>query len=572
LLLFLTLLDNIAGSFIQRSHAGSFRTLTLRTHKKTDTEEHGGPQKLNIQQESSLFDIRAQWEKTTSEFDPVDFWKQIVRNDETINDSVVNRETNEEGRITEFWDALKHNTDSSHLEDAFGNVDFHGIGQNLMGLISGGFHSDVTVNDIIERVRDSTNQDDKEDSKRFDIIIEMIQNYKGLITEVMAKYVLDTVDFSRFRPASLFYYIEKEDSIKTPSWKRRQHRFCPEVDLNMVKNLNNDLALARLSYADSCDEIREGLRLFKMPYELVYAEVESEPGKPGHFIALKRNQPFRGGELEAILVVRGTKTVADVVTDLCCDIVEYNEGKAHSFMLASGQYIAEKHTQLFADLLAKSGKSKLKLTLVGHSLGAGAAAIAGMELNAHPDINVEGVGFGCPSLVTQELAEYTSWYVTVVNDSDVVPRANPVTVANVLLNITEYDWVPSAKRDALQVLNELHRRQPFIFQEGVIEKLQEMLQPLIESADSGPRSKLCSDGERIQPILVPPGKCIHFYHDGYRISGRYVPNSFFCEIDVTRRMFKDHFFDSGYEQVFLDLMRQEKGDPHFRFKVEQTEY
>jgi hypothetical protein len=41
---------------------------------------------------------------------------------------------------------------------------------------------------------------------------------------------------------------------------------------------------------------------------------------------------------------------------------------------------------------------------------------------------------------------------------------------------------------------------------------------------------------RIQPELFPPGRVIHLYRDGVGVSGCFVPNDFFNEIDVTRRM------------------------------------
>jgi hypothetical protein len=188
-----------------------------------------------------------------------------------------------------------------------------------------------------------------------------------------------------------------EDERKNPSWQRRVHRFCSGVDIDKVIELNDALDLSLLSYADTVDEIREGLENNKSPYELVYAEVRSEPGKPANFVAVKRDQSSSSSELEVIMLVRGTKTVADAITDLLCDVEEYRGGKAHSFILASGKFLVQKHSKLLEDLLEQSGKKILKLTLAGHSLGAGAAAIAGMEFNDNEKFKVEVVGFGCPA-------------------------------------------------------------------------------------------------------------------------------------------------------------------------------
>lgn len=48
---------------------------------------------------------------------------------------------------------------------------------------------------------------------------------------------------------------------------------------------------------------------------------------------------------------------------------------------------------------------------------------------------------------------------------------------------------------------------------------------------------ISTDRQTRMPIeLLPPGHLIHLYRDGVGISGCSVPNDFFYEIDVTRRM------------------------------------
>ena len=40
-------------------------------------------------------------------------------------------------------------------------------------------------------------------------------------------------------PLSVLYYLEKEDSVKTPSWKRRNHRFLPDIDKETVYGMHD---------------------------------------------------------------------------------------------------------------------------------------------------------------------------------------------------------------------------------------------------------------------------------------------------------------------------------------------
>ena len=128
-------------------------------------------------------------------------------------------------------------------------------------------------------------------------------------------------------------------------------------------------------------------------------------------------------ELTIAIVVRGTKHLSDAIADALLEPVEYKGGKAHSGILESGKNLAAKYVPKLKALLSASGRDKIRLTLVGHSLGAAAASIAAMELREHEEwMTVDALGFGCPSLLSKELSESTKDYITtVVADADVVP-------------------------------------------------------------------------------------------------------------------------------------------------------
>ena len=153
-----------------------------------------------------------------------------------------------------------------------------------------------------------------------------------------------------------------------------------------------------------------------------------------------------------------------------------------------------------------------------------------------------------------------------VNDSDMVPRMSGISVANLLMDVMQFDWLEYAERDAQEAIEALHERQPMIFNRDLLLKVKEILTPHIKGyAESKIVEKTLERGE---VELFPPGQCIHIYRDGVGYSGSFVPNTFFSEIDVTRRMVDDHVFKTGYQQTFLELMRQHKGDHHFRFDVD----
>lgn len=422
------------------------------------------------------------------------------------------------------------------------------------------------IEELVVQARESTGKGDFSESQSFCEILSIITND---VQEV--RNSLDNsfghLDLSGLFPTSLFYYLEVEDERKNPSWKRRMHRFHKGIDINQVSHLNNMLYLSSLSYADTIDEIVKGCKLAVDPLELVYCDTSSTPTKPGHFIALKKNQSIWSSDLEVFLVVRGTKTITDVMTDCVVDAVPYRGGKAHSGILQSGKWLVSEHLELLEKLRTLAGKRRIKLTLVGHSLGAGAASIAGIEFDDMDTFSVRVIGFGCPSLLSAELAKkYESQITTVIADSDVVPRMSAATVANVVLDVMEYDWTPSARRDIAHALGEARAAYPYLLSEANSESLMTLVDSMLETYIKPTIQKPTT--ARVQPELCPPGTCVHLYQDGSGIAGCIAPGTFFQEIDITRRMADDHKIATGYEKYFLELMRQYTKDHNFRFDDE----
>ena len=359
-------------------------------------------------------------------------------------------------------------------------------------------------------------------------------------------------------PTNLFYYLEYQDQVKNPSWKRRQHFFSKGVEIKQIKELRSQLDMVQLSSVKRTEDLQQEL-LEKFNSQLVYCNMESFPGKPSHFISLPKDQASLSSHaLEVTLVVRGTKSVTDIITDLLCDAQDYKGGKAHAGILKSGQYLAKKHVHLLQNLLKVSGKRTVHLTLIGHSLGAGAASIAGMELQEimGDRLKVQVIGFGCPALVSKNLSEQAKEYVTtVIADDDCIPRMSTATMLNAILDISQYDWRPSARKDVMQAIYHimpLKKYFPSLFSYSSKRILLRSLEDWLETSACIPDST----AKRMEPVLFPPGKCIHIYRDGYGISGAVVPCSFFEELNISRRMVEDHLYGRGYQQIFSDLMRQ----------------
>lgn len=490
------------------------------------------------------------------------------RNDELEN-GAVECQVDEEAMVEES----KNQEDEKNLRKS--SMFFDNIGAKFLGAVTVGgkrgkgnnSDNEQVLSDIVASIREQIEQgSDQETKDTLPDIIKLLSEYRGKMTEVAKKY-FGSINLNKISPSAVLYYIEREDEVKNPSWKRRQHRYMPELKIEKVHELYDALKLAQLCYADTADEIRIGLQQQKTPYDLVYVNVQSSPGQPANFVAVQQDQhSFRRGfnkkekvlssSLRVIIGVRGTKSASDAITDLLCDTVEYNGGLAHSFILESGKYIADKHRTLIEDLREKSGKKKVVVTLIGHSLGAGAASIAGMELydyaqsqcslngsvkasrqskSIKPTMEVKVIGFGCPALVSEKLAKDASYITTIVNDADVVPRMSGVSVTNLLLDIMAFNWMEYVQRDIQFTLNELQQRHSRIFKETTRQNITQTIETLLSKHLQNTILKDRPE-PRMAPELYPPGQCIHLYRDGCGMTGCYVPNTFFSEIDISRRM------------------------------------
>ncbi len=297
------------------------------------------------------------------------------------------------------------------------------------------------------------------------------------------------------------------------------HRFQPSVEVERVEELNEALILSELSYADSVEEVREGLNALyrggssstssssssnssKPHWELLFCDTQSRPNQPSHFLAIQKNSSKYDDALHILMVVRGTKSMSDLITDAMMEATDYEipvpgsdndggslRGKAHSGMILSGKYLVQRHKKLLSTLLTLSNKRKVEITLIGHSLGAGAATIAAMEWNSKAylrhqrlqevdesrstkdninddddeaykiPISAHVIGFGCPALLSEQLSRSTRDYVTtVIADADFIPRMSGATLVNLLLDLRKLDYRKQAERDVEQALRELQTR------------------------------------------------------------------------------------------------------------------
>jgi hypothetical protein len=194
------------------------------------------------------------------------------------------------------------------------------------------------------------------------------------------------VNLDKLTLLGMWYYVEYEDTRKTPSYKRRMHRYHKKLDPSVILELHNALYLSQLSYADSLSQIQHYLQGFlNNTFELIYCSTEAFPGEPAHFMAIQKEfQPLiirdknklwfpwkkkQETYLEIIMVVRGTKELGDLLSDGLLEASDFVDGKAHAGIAKAGQYLVTTHLDTLRKLWKVSERDKIRLTLVGHSLG-----------------------------------------------------------------------------------------------------------------------------------------------------------------------------------------------------------
>jgi len=232
-------------------------------------------------------------------------------------------------------------------------------------------------NEAMESMLDSWIQnkgDDDEVSgrKSFGDLKRMLDLYKDELKRVGEKYFGD-IEIQNLSPASLFYYLEKQDEIKNPSAKCRKHRFHKNLKVENVVELNTYFHYADLAYNEDKTEIKEALANPQHggePYEVIHTKLQSEPHNPAFIVAVKRDTVEKKDGCEILLAIRGTAGIEDVITDVLCESVEYRDGRAHNGILESGRNIAKQFKEFldkFIDDLSVQGV--VKVLMVGHSLG-----------------------------------------------------------------------------------------------------------------------------------------------------------------------------------------------------------
>ncbi|XP_070340271.1 diacylglycerol lipase-beta isoform X2 [Equus asinus] len=276
---------------------------------------------------------------------------------------------------------------------------------------------------------------------------------------------------------------------------------------------------------------------------------------------------------EAIVVaVRGTMSLQDILTDLSAENetlnleCEVQDCSAHKGISQAARYV---YRRLVNDGILSQAFSiapEYRLVIVGHSLGAGAAALLAIMLRqSHPQVRC--YAFSPPrGLLSKSLYEYSkSFIVSVVLGDDVIPR----------LSVTNLE---DLKRRLLRVIAHCNKPKYKILLHGCWYELfggdPDNLPTELDGGDRGDLTQpllaeqsllthwspaySCSSDSPLEsptkyPPLYPPGRIIHLEEEG--TSGRFCccsaahyrakwsHESEFSRILIGPKMLTDHMPD-----------------------------
>uniref|UniRef100_A0A452G4H4 Diacylglycerol lipase-beta n=1 Tax=Capra hircus TaxID=9925 RepID=A0A452G4H4_CAPHI len=258
-----------------------------------------------------------------------------------------------------------------------------------------------------------------------------------------------------------------------------------------------------------------------------------------------------------VVAVRGTMSLQDILTDLSaesepldleCDV---QDCWAHKGISQAARYV---YRRLVSDGILSQAFSiapEYRLVVVGHSLGAGAAALLALMLkSSHPQVRC--YAFSPPrGLLSKSLYEYSKTFiVSLVLGKDVIPR----------LSVTNLE---DLKRRILRVIAHCNKPKYKILLRGCwYELFGGIPEDLPTDLDGGDLTQpLLGEHSLLSPLesptkyppLYPPGRIIHLEEEGAsgrcscspaaRYTVRWADESEFSRILIGPKMLTDHMPD-----------------------------
>ncbi|CAK4608525.1 unnamed protein product [Aphanomyces euteiches] len=144
-----------------------------------------------------------------------------------------------------------------------------------------------------------------------------------------------------------------------------------------------------------------------------------------------------------VLVVRGTASIQDFVTDMCMIPEPFQSGYGHRGIVHAAHWLDWKLRDQMLQLAEEYPTYDVRLT--GHSLGAGAAALVA-HIWAPVMPRMHCLVFAPPACLTLDLAQACEPHVTsVILGDDCVPRLSGKNLINLIDKVEQFDMSAAVK-------------------------------------------------------------------------------------------------------------------------------
>lgn len=327
--------------------------------------------------------------------------------------------------------------------------------------------------------------------------------------------------------------------------KSREHEKLglQSVSKEKLLDLSEALKLACLAYNTDEGDLKRRLEGRGGGWLCLQTTLDSQPGKPAHFVALEHpgmhSKKFSGfskvlpsklqesieGKKQAYFVIRGTDEIADVVTDVVLTPTPFLGGYVHLGIERSARHLLQEKERLLRMLIADG----YSIVTVGHSLGAGVASIAAMIIKEqYPDADVTCYGFATPAVADEFVAHTCKEFVTtVVCDDDIIPRSSLANVQKLTHELTGVFCSGEAADTIKEYLSAKVTHAPTL--DYCCRWVDAYTSKVCTSITAkGQKNVTGTGGTANQVELVPPGDIIHLYRapmTAQQPSSSALPNS-----------------------------------------------
>ncbi|CAE8631884.1 unnamed protein product [Polarella glacialis] len=203
------------------------------------------------------------------------------------------------------------------------------------------------------------------------------------------------------------------------------HGVAPHPDRELLLRLRHVTRLLQVSTESTPTDAQRLLRQAMPGAELVQAEISAAIATPSYFLICSR------AAKAAYLVLPGTRNPADLATDFNAHEEEVGQGSGHRGMVHSAQWLMSEVSPLLVRLYTEG----FRVTVVGHSLGAGVGAFLTLFLRRQIS-SVFCYGFGTPACVDERLQPaLLDCMISVVNRDDMVPRLSVKSVQDLVTSV-----------------------------------------------------------------------------------------------------------------------------------------